>query len=116
MTKNKLPKLIGLNNPLKGADFFIGGKKVKEERFWKEVAKDMIPIKKRQQAWIDVNTRLPKQSMNVLVADEKGRVVIAWYFENEWRGDMLYHPIAYWRPLPKPPQQLIINNLDNEAV
>lgn len=39
--------LSGLPNVFEGATFFVGDKKVREGRFWKEVANDILPAKKR---------------------------------------------------------------------
>ncbi len=43
----KLKELSNLKNPLEGAEFSIGGKKVSERRFFKAIANDMCPPKKR---------------------------------------------------------------------
>lgn len=57
--------------------------------------------------WVSVKDRLPDAAFNVLVFDETGRVLIAWYFEYQWRGERLYHKITHWMPLPEPPKDTL---------
>lgn len=44
----KKPKTLSeLSNPLRGATFYAGDKKISEKRFWKNVVNELHPPKKR---------------------------------------------------------------------
>ena len=70
---------------------------------------EMWQARAQQSAWISVDDRLPELNKEVLVAWTDGVVGRARHINDEsekqtWDIYSSYEQIAYWQPLPEPPQ------------
>lgn len=72
-------------------------------------ATDLYNAGYRKQEWIPVTERLPESRKFVIVCDEFGNVVEAYFYKQdrkfEWVDDEETAFASHWMPLPLPPEK-----------